>query len=123
MPDWRSGMTPEELRETQVRKPRNPRKRYGVIGYPVAHSASPRIHRHWGEKYHKRICYDPIPARKNQFSEVAYEFFLHGGRGLNVTMPHKQVAVRVCNELSERARVCGAVNLIEMRKDGTVAAY
>ena len=118
MSDWQSGMTPEEFRKRQAQKPRNPRKRYGVIGYPIKHSASPRIHRHWGEQYNKRICYDAIEARKKKFSEVAYEFFLEGGRGLNVTAPHKEIALRFAMDLSERARACGAVNLLEDRKGG-----
>ncbi len=119
MSDWRSGMTPEEFRDKLALLPKNPRKRYGVIGYPIKHSASPKIHRHWGEQYNKRIRYDAIEAPAGHFSEVAYDFFLYGGRGLNVTVPHKQIAFRICNELSERARACGAVNLLEQRKDGT----
>lgn len=114
----RSGMTPEKNPGSQVRKARNPRKRYGVTGYPVAQSASPRIHRHWGEQYHKRICYDPIPARRNRFEEVVREFFVNDGRGLNVTSPHKLAAHKLCDKLSERAQACGAVNLLEMRNDG-----
>lgn len=120
MSDWQSGMTPEKLREEKAKKPKNPRKRYGVIGYPVKHSASPRIHRYWGEQYNKRICYDAIEARKKKFSETAYDFFLKGGRGLNVTAPHKEVAMRFARELSDRARACGAVNLLEERKGGII---
>lgn len=122
MTERRSGRAPEKLRKQQVEKPRNPRKRYGVIGYPIQQSASPRIHRHWGEKYNKRICYDAIEARKKQFSEKAYDFFLYGGCGLNVTVPHKQIAIRVADTVSERARACGAVNLLEQRKDGVMFA-
>lgn len=118
MPDSPSGMTPEEFREKQANRPAYPRKRYGVIGYPVKQSASPRIHRHWGEKYNKRICYDAIEAPKKTFSEIAYDFFLEGGRGLNVTSPHKEIAARLADELSDRARACGAVNLLEDRKGG-----
>jgi len=120
MSDWQSGMTPEKFREEKAKKPKNPRKRYGVIGYPVMHSASPRIHRYWGEQYNKRICYDAIEARPKKFSETAYDFFLKGGRGLNVTAPHKEIAMRFAKKLSERARACGAVNLLEERKGGII---
>lgn len=120
MSDRQSGMTPEKFREQKAKQPKNPRKRYGVIGYPVMHSASPRIHRHWGERYNKRICYDAIEAPRKKFSETAYDFFLEGGRGLNVTAPHKEVALRFARQLSDRARACGAVNLLEDRKGGII---
>ena len=88
-----------------------------MIGYPVAQSASPRIHRHWGKQHNKRICYDAIEARPKHFSTTAYQFFLDGGRGLNVTAPHKELAIRAADDVSERARACGAANLLEMRKN------
>lgn len=82
----------------------------------MAQSASPRIHRHWGEQYNKRICYDAIEARPKHFSTTAYQFFLNGGRGLNVTAPHKELAIRVADDVADRARACGAANVLEMRK-------
>ncbi len=88
----------------------------------MAQSASPRIHRHWGEQYNKRICYDAIEARPKHFSTTAYQFFLGGGRGLNVTAPHKELAIRVADDVTERARACGAVNLLEMRKHAKLFA-
>lgn len=120
MPDRRSRKTPDKSREKQADKSKNPRKRYGVIGFPVKHSASPRIHRHWGEQYNKRICYDAIEANGRNFATVSHAFFLDGGRGLNVTAPHKENAMRVASTLSERAMACGAVNLLEARKGGVM---
>jgi shikimate dehydrogenase len=93
---------------------------YGVVGHPVAHSWSPFIHglfaRETGQAMSYRL-YDFTPA---EFEARVREFFAQGGRGLNITLPHKIAAVDIASELTTRAAHSGAVNTLAMRKDGTI---
>jgi shikimate dehydrogenase len=93
---------------------------YGVVGHPVAHSWSPFIHglfaRETGQSMTYRL-YDFTPA---EFEPRVREFFARGGRGLNITVPHKIAAVDIASELTTRATHSGAVNTLAMQKDGTI---
>lgn len=104
------------------KRQRRPRRRYGVIGYPVAHSASPAIHRYWAARYDKHISYEPIEARPDRFRATVEAFFRSGGAGLNVTAPHKASAFALGEDISARARACGAANLLERRDDDRIYA-
>jgi shikimate dehydrogenase len=93
---------------------------YGVVGHPVGHSLSPFIHglfaRDTGQAMSYRL-YDVSPA---EFSGFVAGFFDRGGRGLNVTVPHKVIAVEAANELTSRAAHAAAVNTLALRDDGTI---
>jgi shikimate dehydrogenase len=93
---------------------------YGVVGHPVGHSLSPFIHgmfaRETGQAMSYRL-YDVSPA---EFGGFVAGFFDRGGRGLNVTLPHKIVAVEAANELTSRAAHAAAVNTLALRDDGTI---
>lgn len=86
--------------------------RYAVIGHPVAHSLSPRIHTLFARQLGLAISYEAIDATPEEFSAALDTFAAMGGRGVNVTLPHKQAALAVCNQLSDRARSAGAVNTL-----------
>jgi shikimate dehydrogenase len=94
--------------------------RYGVVGHPVGHSWSPFIHglfaRDTGQAMSYRL-YDFTPA---EFAARVRDFFTLGGRGLNVTVPHKIAAVEVASKLTTRAEHAGAVNTLAMQKDGSI---
>jgi shikimate dehydrogenase len=93
---------------------------YGVVGHPVGHSLSPFIHgmfaRETGQAMSYRL-YDVSPA---EFAGFVAGFFDRGGRGLNITLPHKIVAVEAANELTTRAAHAAAVNTLALRDDGTI---
>jgi shikimate dehydrogenase len=93
---------------------------YGVVGHPVGHSLSPFIHgmfaRETGQSMSYRL-YDVSPAELTGFISG---FFDRGGRGLNVTVPHKVAAVEAANELTARAAHAAAVNTLALRDDGTI---
>jgi len=91
--------------------------RYAVIGNPVAHSRSPRIHALFAEQTGVRLAYDRVLAPVDGFVETVNAFFAAGGRGLNVTVPFKEDAWRLADCLSARARTAGAVNTL-WREDG-----
>jgi len=94
--------------------------RYAVIGHPVAHSRSPFIHERFAKQTAQSMSYARIDASAAIFEQVVRHFFAQGGRGLNVTLPHKQSAAALSDTLSPRARVAGAVNTLAVQPDGTV---
>ena len=94
---------------------------YGVVGHPVSHSWSPFIHGLFARQTQQNLVYrlhDVAPAR---FRSHVLEFFARGGRGLNVTVPHKLAAAELANELSPRAERAGAVNTLALRDEHHIA--
>lgn len=87
-------------------------KRYAVIGHPVAHSLSPRIHAAFGRQTGIALEYTAMDASPELFDAILAEFAAEGGLGANVTLPHKTRAASACTTLTERARRAGAVNTL-----------
>ncbi len=86
--------------------------RYALIGNPVAHSQSPRIHAEFARATSQHLEYGLIEAPLDGFAAAAERFRAAGGKGLNVTLPFKQEAFALCSTVSERARVAQAVNTL-----------
>ena len=93
---------------------------YGVVGHPVAHSWSPFIHGLFARETGQSMTYRLYDFSPDEFEPRVREFFAQGGRGLNVTVPHKIAAVDIASELTTRATHAGAVNTLAMQKDGTI---
>ena len=91
--------------------------RYVVFGNPIGHSKSPLIHRLFAAQTGEQLDYSTMLAPLEDFTACAREFFQHG-RGANVTVPFKEEAYRLADELSERARRAGAVNTLKKLDDG-----
>lgn len=89
-----------------------PTSRYAVIGHPVSHSLSPLIHARFARQTGIDLEYVALDAAQENFDAVLAGFAAEGGRGANVTLPHKQRAAAACGNLSERARRAGAVNTL-----------
>ncbi|HZX78987.1 shikimate dehydrogenase [Lysobacter sp.] len=87
-------------------------KRFAVIGHPVAHSLSPRIHAVFGRQTGIALEYTAMDAAPELFDAILAEFAAEGGLGANVTLPHKTRAASACTTLTERARRAGAVNTL-----------
>ena len=92
---------------------------YAVIGNPIQHSWSPRIHLLFAQQTQQQLNYQAILAPLESFSEVLLEFQQQGGKGLNVTLPFKQQAYEWLENLSKRATLAKAVNTIRFDSDGT----
>jgi shikimate dehydrogenase len=93
---------------------------YGVVGHPVAHSWSPFIHGLFARETGQAMSYRLYDFTPEEFEARVREFFAQGGRGLNITLPHKIAAVDIASELTTRAAHSGAVNTLAMQKDGTI---
>ncbi len=85
---------------------------YGVIGHPVAHSWSPFIHGMFARQTGHALAYQLHDVPPERFREHVLNFAARGGRGLNVTIPHKVAAAELASELTGRARRAGAVNTL-----------
>ena len=79
--------------------------RYAVFGHPVAHSLSPRIHAAFAAQVGVELIYERVDAAPEAFVEAVTAFAREGGRGANVTLPHKPAALALCATL---ARAAGA---------------
>ncbi len=87
--------------------------RYAVFGNPVSHSKSPLIHGTFARATGQDLTYEAIEAPVDGFAAAIAEFRAHGGRGANVTTPFKLEAFALATDLSERARLAGAVNALK----------
>lgn len=94
----------------------------GVIGWPVAHSLSPRLHGFWLDRYGIDGAYVPLPVRPSAIERAIRSLADLGFVGANVTLPHKEAALGCADEVSARARRIGAVNTLIVRPDGTLHA-
>lgn len=92
--------------------------RYAVIGYPARHSLSPRIHTAFAQATGAELGYEAIDVAPAVLRERVQRLHDDGFLGLNVTLPHKQAAVALAEELSDRARRAGAVNTLIRTADG-----
>lgn len=96
-----------------------PVDRYAVVGNPVAHSLSPRIHGEFARQTDQHISYEAIEIAADGFAVGIDALRRQGYRGLNVTVPFKREAWELCDELSARAQIAGAVNTLILRADGS----
>lgn len=90
----------------------------GVIGWPVGHSRSPALHRHWLSRYSIRGHYVPLAVAPEDLADVLAALPRMGFRGANVTLPHKETALALATEASDRARAIGAANTLVFLPDG-----
>jgi shikimate dehydrogenase len=89
--------------------------RYGVMGYPVSHSRSPVIHRLFALQTKQNMQYELLQVPPPQLEKAIQQFGRTGGKGLNITVPHKSEVVRLVADMSERASNAGAVNTLSFR--------
>lgn len=94
--------------------------RYGVMGYPVSHSKSPIIHKLFADQTGQAMVYELFKVKPENLDTAVRSFQRNGGRGLNITVPHKTRVVRLVDELSEAASIAGAVNTLVIDQDRIV---
>jgi shikimate dehydrogenase len=95
----------------------------GVIGWPVAQSRSPLIHRHWMREHGVDGDYLAMPVRPEMLGAALRGLAALGFAGCNVTVPHKEHAARAMGRLDDTARRMGAVNLVVVEADGSLSGF
>jgi shikimate dehydrogenase len=94
----------------------------GLIGWPVTHSLSPRMHNAAFAELGLDWAYVPLPVRPDDVEQALKGLAALNFVGANVTVPHKQAVIRYLDELSDAARITGAVNTIQL-KEGKFKGY
>ncbi len=97
-----------------------PPDQYGVAGHPVAHSWSPFIHGMFAQATAQNLVYRLFDITPEEFRREVLRLVTGGVRGLNITLPHKQAAADLVNELTPRAARAQAVNVIAHFDDATL---
>ena len=91
---------------------------YAVFGNPISQSRSPFIHHNYAQQTEQSLQYRTIEAPIDDFAGSTTEFFEKGGKGANVTVPFKEQAFAICQQVSERAQKAGAVNTLIKTANG-----
>ena len=94
----------------------------GVIGHPVGHSRSPRLHRHWLARHGITGDYVPLHVVEPDLQQVLRALPRMGFVGVNITIPHKVAVMEYADQISDRAILIGAANTITFRSDGRIIA-
>ncbi|SLN30848.1 shikimate dehydrogenase [Roseisalinus antarcticus] len=94
----------------------------GVIGHPIAHSKSPRLHKHWLRQYGLPGDYVPLDVAEKNLATVVRALPKAGFVGANVTIPHKVNVLQLADQISDRAILIGAANTLIFLPDGRIHA-
>lgn len=93
----------------------------GVIGHPIKHSKSPLIHNYWMKEHHLNGSYEALDIPPEELlTQLPILFDQHFYTGFNLTIPHKELVLPLCDEIDETAQKIGAVNTILRRPDGSI---
>ena len=95
----------------------------GVLGWPVAHSRSPKIHSYWISKYGLLGAYVQLPVAPGQLGLALPGLAALGFRGCNITLPHKVDALHLVDALDANAARIGAINTIVVQGDGSLKGF
>lgn len=95
--------------------------KYAVVGYPIAHSKSPLIHRLFAEQCNQDLSYEAIliDSDDTSFTWKMADLKNRGYKGINITVPYKLDAFEYADELTERAKIAQAVNTFIFNEDGS----
>jgi shikimate dehydrogenase len=93
----------------------------GVMGWPIAHSRSPVLHGWWLRRYAINGAYVPLAVQPERLEQALRALPALGFAGCNVTIPHKEAALRVMDHVDATARRIGAVNTIVVGEDGSLS--
>ncbi len=96
---------------------------YVVIGNPIEHSLSPRIHTIFAKQTNQAMHYEVLFSAPDAFAETLTEFIAHGGCGASITLPFKQQAFEIVTKKSQAAIESHAVNTVLFHEDGIVEGY
>ena len=87
------------------------------MGYPVSHSRSPLIHRLFALQTGQDLQYELLQVSPDKLETAIHQFQRTGGKGLNITLPHKAAVAKLIDQMSDRAKIAGAVNTLTFKDD------
>ena len=93
----------------------------GVMGWPVMHSRSPMLHNYWFKQHDLAGTYLPLAIRPEGLAAALRALHPLGFAGCNLTIPHKQEAMKIVDEVDALARSIGAISCVVVRSDGSLA--
>ncbi len=96
---------------------------YAVMGNPVSHSKSPRIHAAFARQTQQDLAYGALLVEPGTYPARVKQFFAEGGKGLNITVPFKQEAWELSARRSQQAELAGAVNTLLQDADGALHGH
>lgn len=94
----------------------------GVIGDPISHSLSPRLHGHWLKRHRLRGHYVPLHINHADLPEALGLLPRLGFVGVNVTLPHKELVLSLADTVTDRAALIGAANTLTFTAQGLIQA-
>ena len=94
----------------------------GVIGHPISHSKSPKLHNYWLSKYNINGFYIPFSVTTDKLQASIKSLIGLGFNGVNVTIPHKTNVLSFADSITDRAALIGAANTLYFSKNGKVHA-
>lgn len=100
-----------------------PPKKICVIGWPVKHSRSPLIHNFWLKKYGIAGSYEAVGVEPDHLERFLRGFAGEGFAGCNITLPHKEEALVLMDEVDPLARKVGAVNTVVVKPGGALYGF
>ncbi|MDJ0450165.1 shikimate dehydrogenase [Methylocystis sp. JR02] len=92
----------------------------GVMGWPIGHSRSPKIHNHWFAQYGLKGAYVPLKVEPARLETALRALPALGFAGCNLTIPHKEAALAVLDHIEANAARIGAVNCVVVESDGSL---
>lgn len=93
---------------------------YAVMGNPINHSKSPVIHTQFAEQAKQDLIYSAMLVPLDGFDSAVNDFFKGNGKGLNITVPFKEQAFQLADQLTPRAQTAQAVNTLKLMDDGSI---
>ena len=92
----------------------------GVMGWPIAHSRSPMLHNYWLSKYGLAGSYVPLAIKPEGLAAALRALHPLGFAGASLTIPHKQAAMSIVDEVDAVAKKIGAISCVTVRPDGSL---
>ncbi|MDR1967103.1 MAG: shikimate dehydrogenase [Burkholderiaceae bacterium] len=92
-----------------------------VMGWPVMHSRSPLLHNYWFRQHGLAGTYVPLAIEPGRLGDALHALRPLGFAGCNLTIPHKQAAMSIVDEVDAVARRIGAISCVTVRDDGSLA--
>jgi shikimate dehydrogenase len=95
----------------------------GLMGWPVMHSRSPKLHNYWLAQHGLAGTYVPLAIKANDLRAALRALPALGFSGCNLTIPHKEAALAIVDKVDPLARRIGAMNCVVVAPDGSLAGY